>query len=641
MAKKKKNIFKRLLLLIFRSNRGLPDNASIREVYLGLRIRFLGLLTLVVIIIISALTVVMYMNGRNLILEEKNAKARTLTRILSGPAEFYLDKDLETSKEELAIKYQTITREAKNFISYNDDIIKIALANERGRIRFSTQGYDYKRRKVIPYIKKGITQEEGKLGSHDFSIDTKNKKTGEIEERQFRAITYPIFLQKGNVVSIIKDFNRFYEEYRKARKRRKRQIYRHLSRKYKNSLGDEFDPSKQNNDGKEKSKNKISKINDIDFLFHTLFSHVMKVRNKRVPRNERWLWRSNWLVAQKKALKTHMADEDPVKAKKADDLIVKRLGSMAEKIESIRRLGVLAVVLNVDTIQQFSIDNIKRTAKIAGIALIISFIFFFIVLNFMIQNLKKLEKWAISVSAGNLDEKIDIKANDEIGRLGDISNYMIDELKVKYQLEKFVSKSTKSMLKTTKKKSKGVDLGVTGRKNMAFIFSDVRGFTAFSERNDPSTVIEVLNYYLEFQSNIIKKNNGDINDYVGDEIMAHFSGDRWADRAVDTAIKIMKEVKKVNEAREKDGLPTFEIGIGVHGGDVVTGNIGSQFRMDFACVGDAVNLTSRLCSAAKAGEILVSQELFKQAKKKFTTKSTAPIEVKGKEKKIKIVKVTY
>ena len=87
--------------------------------------------------------------------------------------------------------------------------------------------------------------------------------------------------------------------------------------------------------------------------------------------------------------------------------------------------------------------------------------------------------------------------------------------------------------------------------------------------------------------------------------------------------------------------PYFEVGIGLHGGDVVEGNIGSRFRMDFSCIGDVVNLSSRLCSNAKPGEILVSQELYSQvqSKHKYKTVKIPPISVKGKAKKINVVKI--
>jgi len=635
---KKLPLYKRILHFFFRQNKLISQTGNIREVYFGLRIRFLGLLTLVMIIVISVLTLIMYLNNRRLIEDEKNAKARSLTQILSGPAEFYLDKNIETTKEELQTKYQIIQRESANFIIYNDDITKIVLTDETGRVKFSTDKGDYRRHTILPYIKEALQEKEEKLISYDYTTETRNTKSKKTTATRYRAITYPIFLHRGNVVSLLKDYNRLYPEYHIADRKRKNQIYRYLWNKYKDLLGEDFDPAKYK---PEKGiQLKVEKPYDADFLFLSLFNNAMAFRNKPIPASEKWLWSDRWLyVLKENKIKAYLED-NTAKAKEADDLIVSRIGTIADRVEGIEKLGVLAVVFNVDIIKKTSVRNVMQVIKIALIMIVVSSIALFFILNYNTKNLKKLERWAISVSKGNLDDKIHIATNDEIGRLGDISNYMIDEITEKYHLEKFVSRSTKSMLRGKKAVHKVLDLGVTGRKELAFIFSDVRGFTSFSEKNDPEHVIGVLNFYLELQSEIINGSKGDIDDYVGDQIMAHFSGEKRADRAVDTARKIINEVSRVNEERQKNRLPIFEVGIGVHGGDVVVGNIGSKFRMDFACVGDAVNLTSRLCSAAGPGEILVSRQLYERTKKKYNIIETPPIEVKGKEKRIQVVKIT-
>ncbi|MCP4130214.1 MAG: adenylate/guanylate cyclase domain-containing protein [bacterium] len=633
------SLLRRAARVVFRQKKYLEHKARIREVYFGIRIRILGMLSLVMILVISVLTFIMFINQKNLLKEEKMIKARTLTRILSGPAEFYLDKNVETSKEALSIKLETIQRECSNFKSYNSDIVKIVLTDDRGRIKYSTVKKDYRRKKVLPYIQKALKEMDEKPGSREYTIKKYNKKTKENIEMLRRAITYPIFLHKGNVVDLLKDFNRLYGEYNSAGTKRKRQIYRYLWKKYAETLGEDFSPAKY-----EKPENgvlKVQKANDIDFLFLHLFNNIMKYRMKYIPKKERWLWNDRWLFTQKRYKFQSYLDDNADKAKKSHDLIVKRMTQLSKKVEKIRRLGTLAVVFDVNAQQKAAEKNIKKVIKIALIMMAISAVAILIVLNFMIQNLKRLEKWAIAVGDGNLDTKIKISTNDEIGRLSDITNYMIGEIKEKFHLEKYVSTSTKNMIQEKKELQTSPNLGVTGRNTYAFIFSDVRGFTSFSEKNDPATVIEVLNFYLELQSEIIKSNNGDINDYVGDEIMAHFSGNKRVNQALDSAVKIMKEIKKANEKRKKAGHPVFEVGIGVHGGDVVVGNIGSKFRMDFACVGDAVNLTSRLCSTAGPGEILVSKELFSLTGKTYTTKRSPSIEVKGKEKKIPIVKIEY
>jgi class 3 adenylate cyclase len=637
--KKKDRLYKRFLNIFFKQNRLSDARGNIREVYFGLRIRFLGLLMLVMIGIISILTFIMYYHSSQLIEDEKNAKARSLTQILTGPAEFYLDKNIETTKDELQTKYQIIQRESHNFLKYNDDIIKILLTDEIGRVRFSTSAWDYQRRSVPPYIKEGLLQNEEKPISYDGTFDTRDVKTKRMTKTRYRAITYPIFLLKGNVVTLMEDFNRLYIEYHGASKKRKNQIYQYLWNKYRDRLDDDFDPAAFKQE--KETPAKVARVYDIDFLFLSLFRNSMAFRNKKLPAHEKWQWNDRWLYAEKENKIKAYRDDNSARAKEIDDLISSRITALSEYVEGIKKLGVLAVVFNVDTFKRASSRTIQRVVKIALIMMVVSSIALLVVLNFSVKNLKKLERWALSVSKGDLDEKIHIATNDEIGRLSDIVNYMIDEIKVKYHLEKYVSKSTRSMIEVKKSAPGALDLGITGRKNLAFLFSDVRGFTSFSEKNDPETVIEILNCYLELQSNIIKGNKGDIDDYVGDQIMAHFSGEKMADRAIDTAIRIMNEVSRLNEDRKKEQLPIFEFGIGVHNGDVVVGNIGSRFRMHFACVGDAVNLSSRLCSAARPGEILVSLHLFKQTKKKYATRESPSLEVKGKEKKVQIVKIIY
>ena len=634
---KNHSLIKRLLHMVFKQNKLISEMENIREVYFGLRARVLGLVVLVIIITISILTLIIYLNNRELIEEEKNAKATSLTQILSGPAEFYLDKTIETTKEQLETKYDIIQRESQNFITYNDDIVKVVLTDEFGRIRFSTRRQDYSLKSMLSYIKNGLNQGEEKLLSYDYTTEIKDTKRKITNISRFRAVTYPVFLHTGIVISVLDDFNRLYKEYHGAGKSRKNQIYLYLWKKYKDVLGDEFDPAK--NKSEKGIPEKAVKANDVDFAFLSLLNYCMTFRKKKIPSDEVAMWGYKWLFEKKESkLKAYLEDSSS-KAKEIDDFIIARITTLSERVEASRKLGVLAVVFNIDIIKKSSARNIAQIIQIALIILVLSSIAVLIVLNYNVKNLKKLERWAIDVSKGNLDEKIYIATNDEIGRLGDITNYMIDEIKTKYHLEKFVSKSTRSMIASRKSDSGEVDLGVTGRRNFAFIFSDVRGFTSFSEKEDPATVIEVLNYYLELQSKIVKGNKGDIDDYVGDQIMAHFSGEKRAERAIDTAVKIIKELTRVNAERKKNGLPVFEVGIGVHGGDVVVGNVGSKFRMDFTSVGDTVNLTSRLCSAAGAGEILVSYDLYENSKKKFKKTDCSPIEVKGKEKKVRIVKI--
>ena len=663
--KKKKGIFSRLF-----SKKKNDDR--IRKVYFGLRIRFLTLLTLVMVIIIGLISLILYFHQSHILEVEKKVNTETLTKILRGPAEFYLDRDKETTDKEYRLKFNVIQKEAANFMTYNKDIEKIYLVNHRGRIQYPRSGEFYKWRKnpkLVPgYIMQGLKQEENKLKSTSFTKDIYNKKTKKKEPRSYIAITSPIFLNSGDTVDILKQYSNLYKEYHESKKKQEQvQIINKLTSEFKDELGEKFDRTAIEKEKSEKeqevnNKNKIERYNDIDFIFHRLFVHVYQSRKRHFGKKNWRFYNDKWLYNLKASYNRAKENDLLSKQNEIRQKIIDNIDVMAQKVEKSRRLGVLAIVFNVDErknelqkiISKIVIPlplmpwqkegeasknvEITVTTFIISIFVIIA-LAFLIVLNFMIRNLKKLQAWAIGVAKGNLENKIEIKANDEIGRLGDVFNYMLDEIIMKFHLEKFVSTSAKSMINKSRTKTTSVDLGVTGRKNFAFIFSDVRGFTSFSEKNDPDTVIQVLNYYLELQSDIIKKAKGDIDDYVGDEIMSHYGGEKRADTAIETAIKIMKAVKKANTERNKKGLPVFEVGIGIHGGEVVVGNVGSKFRMDFACVGDAVNLTSRLCSAAGPGEIIVSKELLGQTTKKFGYVNVPSLTLKGKAKKISVVRI--
>ncbi|MBN2403578.1 MAG: adenylate/guanylate cyclase domain-containing protein [Spirochaetes bacterium] len=632
---------------------------DIRKIRFGLKLKFSLILSVIMITVISILSVVMYLNQKNLLEQERNTKASILTHILSGHAEYYLDKTVKTADKELELKYRTIRTEALNYKNFNDDIEKIILTDETGRVKFSTENADYKRKDIFPYIKKSLGQQKEELEFYDFServssgavakkqkpsdgnffkkiINLFSKDEKKINTLSLRAITYPIFLHKGNVIELLDDFKKNYRKYHESNPIVKNKIYDTLLKKYEDTLSDEF---KREVIRKRPVSKKITKAGDIDFLFHELFGNIMILRDRRVNRDERWMFRDAWLIAEKRNKENAYLKDNPAKAKGINDLIISRMETIAAKVEGVRRLGTIAIIFNIDKINAELDRTIDRVSLFALIMIIVCLIAFRFVLVFMIRNLKKLEKWAGSVSEGNLDTKIVINTNDEIGRLGDIFNNMIDQVAIKYHLEKFLSSSAISMIRRKSDSAAELQLGGTERRNLVFLFSDVRGFTSFSEKNDPSIVMEVLSHYLDLQSNVIIPNKGDIDSYIGDEIMAHFRGENNVERAIDSAIGIMKAIAKENALRQKERRPIFEVGIGIHGGDVVVGNIGTKTRMVFTCIGDAVNLSARLCSNAGAGEILISKSIYDRSKKKYSGINSAPISVKGKDKPINIVKI--
>ncbi len=278
----------------------------------------------------------------------------------------------------------------------------------------------------------------------------------------------------------------------------------------------------------------------------------------------------------------------------------------------------------------YFVITIAIIVLIAGISLII---FLALKITKPIQNLT----YGVNeIKDGNLNFKIALKSRDELGYLTNEFNEMVVYLKENKEMQKFVSKETVSMIKSTAQSSSEVELGGE-RKTMTLFFSDIRGFTAMSETMKPEDVVQVCNDYLDLQSVIIEKCGGDIDKFVGDEIMARFSGENHIQNSIQAAIEIQKKMNEINFEREKQNLRVVQVGIGLNTGDVIVGSMGSHKRMDFTAIGDAVNLAARLCSAAEGGHILVSKVIYDNSgtfQKSFIEKE--PIKVKGKVEPIKI-----
>lgn len=235
------------------------------------------------------------------------------------------------------------------------------------------------------------------------------------------------------------------------------------------------------------------------------------------------------------------------------------------------------------------------------------------------------------VGTGNFNVTTDVRTNDEIGDLGKRINEMIIGLRERFNLEKFVSRQTVDYVR--KADELGVKLGGE-RKQATVFFSDMRGFTSFSEKVEPEKVVSMLNTILSKQAEIVKKHDGDIDKYVGDELVAVFQGERMVHNAVCCAIEIQEMMKSVPALVGSD----VAIGIGINTGEMVMGAMGSEERMDFTVIGDAVNLGARLCSSACRGQILLSEfsARFVAQDESITLKRLDPINVKGKEASIDI-----
>ncbi|KNC95832.1 uncharacterized protein SPPG_08774 [Spizellomyces punctatus DAOM BR117] len=168
---------------------------------------------------------------------------------------------------------------------------------------------------------------------------------------------------------------------------------------------------------------------------------------------------------------------------------------------------------------------------------------------------------------------------------------------------------------TSAKGSEGITRG-GGRDTVGTIlFADIRGFTQMSEKSTPSEVVSLLNDYFERLVNIVFKYSGVVDKYIGDALMAAFGtleheGPDAEYRAVCAALEFKQAIDDMNEERAKVGKEPISIGIGLNTGELLTGFIGSPQRLEYTCIGDTVNTSSRICSMASVNQVLISQSTF-------------------------------
>ena len=213
-------------------------------------------------------------------------------------------------------------------------------------------------------------------------------------------------------------------------------------------------------------------------------------------------------------------------------------------------------------------------------------------------------------------------------------NLMVLQIRDKIEMQKFVSSSTMEMI------AGGHEARLGGtRKPITAMFTDIRGFTSFSEKHSPEEVIEILNLYLDLQTQIIQNHKGVVDKFLGDGIMSIFSGDHQTENAIEAAIHIQRELAKMNHRRKSWKDNVLEVGIGISAGDAVLGSIGSQDRMDFTAIGDTVNLASRICGIAASGQIMVTEEIIKVLDGKYSSRSEGKIPIKGKQNQVPVYQI--
>ncbi len=184
-----------------------------------------------------------------------------------------------------------------------------------------------------------------------------------------------------------------------------------------------------------------------------------------------------------------------------------------------------------------------------------------------------------------------------------------------------------------------------GRREMSVLFSDLRGFTSITEKGNPEDLVEQLNEYFTRMVEIVFRNGGTVDKFVGDMVMALFGAPvddvDHADGAVTTAVEMVRELGELNRRWAAEGRVQLDIGIGVNSGDMIAGNIGSSAIMSYTVIGDNVNLGARLESLNKdyKTRIIISEATRARLGKSYEMRPLGGVVVKGKTRPVEIFEV--
>lgn len=203
-------------------------------------------------------------------------------------------------------------------------------------------------------------------------------------------------------------------------------------------------------------------------------------------------------------------------------------------------------------------------------------------------------------------------------------------------LDLYMSQDVAEMLKT----EPGSTLVGGEKRDVSILFSDIRGFTALSEKMDAADLVRILNHYLEPMIKVIHAYDGIITSFLGDGILAVFGApmnlENHADHAIAAAIDMQRHMREVNNWCSDNNYPELKMGIGIDSGVVLAGNIGCEEHIKYDVIGLTVNTASRIEGHTGGGEILISENTYRAAKGKLDVLGDMDIQAKGISKPLKI-----
>jgi adenylate cyclase len=283
------------------------------------------------------------------------------------------------------------------------------------------------------------------------------------------------------------------------------------------------------------------------------------------------------------------------------------------------------------------------TIGVSVIVIVISVLAALILSRRITSPLDKIITGVEKVKTGNFDFKLDLKTGDEFQLFSETFNEMVESLKerdlVKEAFGKYVSNQVLDEILNGK-----VALGGE-MKNITVLFSDIRDFTKLSSKMEPAKVVKFLNDYFSSMVDVVFKHGGSIDKFLGDGLMALFgapiSYHDSARRAVDAAIEMRIKLSEINVRRELEGENPIDIGVSLHTGECIVGNIGTQQKMEYTAVGDVVNITSRLEELNKEFKthVIITEATYQHVADFVKVRPLPEVQIRGRSEAIRIYEV--
>jgi len=328
-------------------------------------------------------------------------------------------------------------------------------------------------------------------------------------------------------------------------------------------------------------------------------------------------------------------------------LVTDRWGSfLAGYAPVLNSQGQYAATLGVNLSAQYVFQELNRFKLLAGVTLILTLIGAFVagaILSLLAtHSLEEINEKVLQIGHGDLKVRIALKTDDEFGNLANSINEMTKHLeeseKLKINFIRYVSKHVMEKILSSDIESllKGKRMKVT------ILISDIRQFTHLSEGLPPETVVSLLNEYLDTMLNVVFENNGTLDKFMGDGLRVEFGAPiddpNQEKNAVKTAIEMQLALRALNRKWKEKGQPHLEMGIGIHTGSAIIGNIGSERRMEYTAIGDTLNIATLLEKATKTSKvpILVSETTMENLEGLYHAKNLGPLTLPGREKTITV-----